>query len=72
MSFDWEGILGTDGYNCVCEHGLDSYGDNEFSIFETYRVSDTQADDFYTDYSYLSKPVLYGEDECFEDTYDED
>lgn len=26
MAFDWEGILGEDEYDHVCQHGLDCYG----------------------------------------------
>jgi hypothetical protein len=43
MAFDWEGLLGEDGYNHVCEHGLDWFGDD--GCFEPYPSSYYDEDD---------------------------
>ena len=48
MGFDWEGILGEDGYAYVCNHGLDCYGYSRRS--EGY--SSSYDDDDYDDYDY--------------------
>lgn len=47
MGFDWEGLLGEDGYDFVCNHGLDSYDD--FGYFQSYKSSYTSS------YSYSNK-----------------
>ena len=43
MGFDWEGILGEDGYRTVCNYGLDCYGYSRSS--ESY--FSTCDDDYY-------------------------
>lgn len=44
MGFDWEGILGEDGYRSVCNHGLDCYGYSRRSESYSYFSS---CDDYY-------------------------
>ena len=46
MGFDWEGLLGEDGYDYVCKHGLDCYDD--FGYFQSYNSS------YNSSYSYIN------------------
>ncbi|MBQ3517276.1 MAG: hypothetical protein IJA29_08640 [Lachnospiraceae bacterium] len=50
MAFDWEGLLGEDGYRHVCDYGLDCYEDyhpyhDEYYDYDDYDdSSDPDAD----------------------------
>lgn len=65
MGFDWEGILGEDGYAYVCDHGLDCYGYSRRS--EGYSSSYDDDDYDYDDYDEEEEEFI--EDEFCEDEF---
>lgn len=59
MAFDWEGILGEDEYDHVCQHGLDCYGYSKPSgstgYFDDYCDFFTILDDYDEDDEYYDE-----------------
>ena len=47
MGFDWEGILGEEGYAEVCAHGLDTYGYSRCYATYGYSHSRCNANDYF-------------------------